>query len=47
MVKKEKPIAVCTRCGSYAYNPTLINNRCGNLIDRKGCSGSWGSALAP
>jgi len=43
---KRQPIAVCTVCGKYSYNATSINKPCGNRIDKKKCTGVYGSALA-
>jgi hypothetical protein len=46
MQKREKPVAVCTRCGRTTRSVTAINQACGNIRRGRRCSGSWGSALA-
>lgn len=43
--KREKPVAVCTRCGAYSRRVEVINQRCSNVYGRKRCKGVWGSAL--
>lgn len=40
-----KPIAVCTRCGSYSYNANAINQRCGQKAGKIPCGGVYGGAL--
>lgn len=42
----QKPVAVCTVCGSFSFSPQLINQRCSERPDGKNrCKGVWGSAL--
>jgi hypothetical protein len=39
------PVTVCTVCHAYGRNASLINFRCGNIVDDKKCKGALGSAL--
>ena len=43
--QRSPPVAVCTRCGTFTKNVTLINLRCGQRFDKKRCQGAFGSAL--
>lgn len=38
-MKKERPLAVCTRCGAYSRNLGQINQRCHVIVNRKRCKG--------
>jgi hypothetical protein len=43
---QKEPIAVCTVCGHFTYNATLINQPCGQKPNGKNrCRGVNGSAL--
>jgi hypothetical protein len=35
--KQVTPVAVCTRCGKFAYNAKSINQQCSERYDRKRC----------
>ena len=39
------PSAVCTVCGTYTRNKSMVNYACGIMIDGKRCKGAWQSAL--
>jgi hypothetical protein len=43
--KHPMPVAVCTKCGKASYNATLINERCGQLINRERCTGLIQTAI--
>ena len=38
-VKHPKPVAVCAKCGKVSYDPTLIDQQCGQRINRDRCKG--------
>jgi DnaJ-class molecular chaperone len=42
---REKPIAVCTKCGAMSYVGTLIGGSCGRTVGGKRCRGVNRSAL--
>lgn len=44
--KLSPPVAVCTVCRAYNRNPSVINERCGNVYNRKRCKGVWRSAIS-
>ena len=37
--KRPRPVAICPDCGAVYYSPLRINQRCGRLVDGKGCKG--------
>ena len=39
------PSAVCTVCGTYTRNKSMVNYACGIMIGGKRCKGAWQSAL--
>jgi len=39
------PIAVCTKCGDFAYDAAQLNDKCGKQPEGKRCKGVYGSAL--
>ncbi len=47
MIKKEKPLAKCTRCGYCTDNVNLINQSCPRKFVKKGkCKGIYQSMLS-
>ena len=38
-LKRPKPVAVYTKCGKVSYDETLINQQCGQRINRERCTG--------
>ncbi len=45
MARREKPVAVCTKCSSVSRRVEQINQRCGEKISGKWCEGEYESML--
>jgi hypothetical protein len=43
--KKEKPLAVCTVCGTYTDQVAYVNSRCNKTVTGRRCSGIFRSGL--
>lgn len=39
------PVAVCTKCGAFAYGPSQINQQCFKRYDGKRCRGVMEAAV--
>lgn len=45
MMQELPPVAVCTSCGKFTNDASLINVRCNEGRGRQRCGGVFGSAL--
>jgi hypothetical protein len=45
MEKQQLPVTYCTNCGKVGHNISLANGRCGQMLNRKRCSGLNQSAI--
>jgi DnaJ-class molecular chaperone len=45
LIKKSKPLAVCTVCRALTMNRVDVNTRCNNVVTGRRCSGVFRSGL--
>ncbi len=46
-MKRNRPVAVCTRCGAMVRAPERTNQQCGRSVGGIRCAGAYRSALRP